>query len=576
MSGNLLYALGSLGTWIGLIAILYALLQAVRIGVSRRSDGWAGVAAYALVGSVLMLAAARLPNVSNPRGTQADFYLPLIWFVLPFSGWASIACAGMAILRLIQSATELSPPSRNARLRAAGIWAVLLGLAMFFAFRSTEKVEVLRGNLGLSWPVVAAMLSLLVGGFAAYVAAARFSRARGYATGAVTHIMLLLGSAIFGLPFLWALITSFKEDRDMSAPDGIVWVPKVQETIPFMDAREPMWEGTFKGRSVHGVIAADHGADGVEVEVVDPSSLRGQSFFTQRGQLKEIAKQAPVVSGDLGGQPFTGMVVEELEDGSRRVRFLKPDALKGREQVFKPNDLDPVRSIGLRTQNYSEALDALPEETLGGLVYLKNTLLLVFFSVIGTVVSSSIVAFAFARLKFPGRQGLFYVLLATMMLPGAVTMLPRFLIFRSLGWIDTLYPIWVPAFFASAFNVFLLRQFFMGIPNELEDAAKIDGCAPPRIFWSVMLPLVKPAIAFIAVSAFMGAWNNFIDPLIYLSSPEQMPLAYGLQLFNGQRSGEPGMLMAFTVLSMLPVVAVFLLGQKYIVEGVALTGLGGR
>lgn len=576
MSANLLYTLGTLGTWLGVGLVLWAVTQGIRTIFAVRREPWGGVALAGLLGGILLLVASKLPNVDNPTGAKADVSLPLVWFVLPFSGWAAIACAVMAVLRLIQSSTELTERARSDRRRAAAIWAALLAVSIYFVNRSSEKIEMLRGAIPFAWTTLLALAGLLLAAFAAYVAAGRFARARGYAKGIATHLMLILGSAIFGLPFLWALVTSFKEDRDMSAPEGIVWVPKVQETIPFMDAREPLMEGRFKGRPVTGVIAADHGTEGVEVEVIDPSSLRGQSFMTQRGQLKEIPKQAPVVSGEYRGQPFTGMVVEELEDSSRRVRFIKPESIKGQEVVFKPNELDPVRSIGLRTQNYSEALDALPEETQGGMVYLKNTLILVLCSVIGTVASSSIVAFAFARLRFPGRKALFFVVLSTMMLPGAVTMLPRFLIFRSLGWIDTLYPIWVPTFFASAFNIFLLREFFMGIPNELEDAAKIDGCAPPKIFWSVMLPLVKPAIAFIAVSAFMGAWNNFIDPLIYISSPEQMPLAYGLQLFNGQRSGEPGMLMAFTVLSMLPVVAVFLLGQKYIVEGVALTGLGGR
>jgi len=211
-----------------------------------------------------------------------------------------------------------------------------------------------------------------------------------------------------------------------------------------------------------------------------------------------------------------------------------------------------------------------------GLVYLKNTLILVILSVVGTILSSSIVAYAFSRLKFPGRDLLFGLLLATMMLPGAVTLLPQFLIFRSLGWIDSLYPLWVPAFFASAFNVFLLRQFFKGIPMELEDAAKIDGCSYFRSFWNIMLPQIKPALAVIAIWTVLGAWNNFMGPLIYVNSPENMPISYALQLFHGDRSGEPGYLMAFATLTILPVLALFFFAQKYFIEGVTLSGMGGR
>jgi multiple sugar transport system permease protein len=200
----------------------------------------------------------------------------------------------------------------------------------------------------------------------------------------------------------------------------------------------------------------------------------------------------------------------------------------------------------------------------------------VIFSVIGTIMSSAIVAYAFSRMSFPGKEALFKLLLSTMMLPAAVTLLPQFLIFRGLGWIDTLFPLWVPAFFGSAFNIFLLRQFFKNIPMELEDASKIDGCSYIRTFWDIMLPQIKPALAVIAIWTFMGAWNNFMGPLIYINSPENMPLSYALQLFQGERSGEPGLLMAFSVMTMMPVLLLFFFAQRYFIEGVTLSGLGGR
>lgn len=227
-------------------------------------------------------------------------------------------------------------------------------------------------------------------------------------------------------------------------------------------------------------------------------------------------------------------------------------------------------------RNYPDALKYLPPETHFGLVNLANTLIIAGLSVIGAVLSSSLVAYGFSRLRWPGRDWLFGALLATMMLPDAVTMMPRFLIFRDLHWVDTLLPLWAPSFFAGAFNVFLLRQFFLGIPRELEDAARIDGCGPLATWWRVMLPQVRPALAAVAIMTFLGAWKDFMGPLIYISSPEKMPLSYLLQLYNASHGGEPALLMAATTLVALPVIVLFFFTQRYFVEGVTLTGMGGR
>jgi len=257
--------------------------------------------------------------------------------------------------------------------------------------------------------------------------------------------------------------------------------------------------------------------------------------------------------------PFVWMVVSSLKTDAQMSTF---------PPVWIPH---PVL-----WRNYPDALQFLPPDSGYGLRNLGNTLVIALMSVIGTVLSSSLVAYGFARLRWPGRDWLFGLLLATMMLPDAVTMMPRFLIFRSLHWVDTLYPLWVPSFFASAFNVFLLRQFFMGIPQELEDAARIDGCGPLGTWWRVMLPLVRPALAAVTIMTFLGAWKDFLGPLIYISSPEKMPLSYVLQLYNAAHGGEPGLLMAATTLVMLPVIVLFFFTQRYFIEGVSLTGLGGR
>jgi len=188
---------------------------------------------------------------------------------------------------------------------------------------------------------------------------------------------------------------------------------------------------------------------------------------------------------------------------------------------------------------------------------------------------SSLAAYAFARIQFPGRDVIFMGYLATMMVPGQVTLIPGYILMKYFGWIDTMSALTVPFLFGSAFGTFLLRQFFMTIPMDLEDAAKIDGCSYFGIYWRIMLPLIKPALAAVTIWTFMGAWNNFMGPLIYISSPEKMPLAYALQLFQSQHGGEPGMLMAAATMVMLPVLVLFFFTQRYFIEGVTLTGIKG-
>jgi ABC-type glycerol-3-phosphate transport system permease component len=221
-------------------------------------------------------------------------------------------------------------------------------------------------------------------------------------------------------------------------------------------------------------------------------------------------------------------------------------------------------------RNYRFALDNVPFWR-----YVATSLFLVTLNMVGTLFSCSLVAYSFARLQWPGRNFCFALMLATMMVPGQVTMIPYFLIVRSLGWYNTLYPLWVGSFFAGAFNVFLLRQFLKGIPRDLEDAAKIDGCGFWRVYWHIMLPLVKPTLAAIAIFTFMGVWNEFMGPLIYLTDQRLYPLALGLYAFNVSAGGSMGMMMAGSLLMTLPVVVIFFFAQKYFIQGVTLTGMKG-
>ncbi|MCE5315271.1 MAG: carbohydrate ABC transporter permease [Armatimonadota bacterium] len=337
---------------------------------------------------------------------------------------------------------------------------------------------------------------------------------------AMLHLVLAIGSLVFLFPFFWLLSTSLKEEDQMKVYPPVL-IP-TRQVILEVDGKK--------------------------------AGLSTMKIGTTRVKVGEVA---------------------EFEDGRKRVVVLSGQPCAGKSFVVDSDSLTKVRTFGLKWENYTKALDFLPKETHKGLAYLWNTVVITVLSILGTVLSSSLVAFSFSRLRWPGRDIIFGVLLATMMIPQAVTMMPVFLIFRWLGWIDTLRPLWVPAFFANAFGVFLLRQFFLTIPRDLEEAAKIDGAGYWTIFWRVMVPLVKPALAALTIMTFIASWNNFMGPLIYLNSPEKMTLAYALQLFQCDHGGEHGMLMAASTIVMLPVLAIFFFTQKYFIEGITLTGIKG-
>jgi len=192
----------------------------------------------------------------------------------------------------------------------------------------------------------------------------------------------------------------------------------------------------------------------------------------------------------------------------------------------------------------------------------------------GQVLTSSLAAFAFARLTFPGRDKLFFAYLATLMIPGIVTLIPVFIIIHHLGWIDTYQALIIPGLF-SAYGTFLLRQFFLGIPLALEDAARIDGCGPLRVYWNVILPLSKPALVTLVIFTFMGAWRDFLWPLIVTNSMEMRTLTVGLSTFQGIYSTEWTQLMAGSLMVMVPLVIVFIFNQRFFIEGIQLTGIKG-
>jgi len=216
-----------------------------------------------------------------------------------------------------------------------------------------------------------------------------------------------------------------------------------------------------------------------------------------------------------------------------------------------------------------------------------NTVIITVLSVVGTVLSTSIVGYTFARLRWPGRDLVFALVLATMMLPGVVTLIPQFILFSKLPafgiqgsqtWVNTFLPLIVPAFTGNAFFIFLTRQFMRGIPMELSDAAKIDGASELRTWWSVIMPLTKPVMAAVAIFTFQGAWEDFMGPLLYLQRESLYTLQLGLRVFDAAAGGAPAWnwLMAASIVVMLPVLIIFILFQRYFIEGVTLSGMGGR
>lgn len=222
----------------------------------------------------------------------------------------------------------------------------------------------------------------------------------------------------------------------------------------------------------------------------------------------------------------------------------------------------------VRWENFREALGFMDFPIL-----LRNTLLITVLVILGQVLSSSLVAFGFARLEFPGREILFIVLLSTMMLPAMVTEIPRFILFRHFGWIDTILPLVLPAYFGGPFFIFLLRQFFRTIPKDLDDAARIDGCSSWRIWWQIMLPLSKPVLAVVVIFSFIWTWNDFWGPLIYLRTADKKTLSLGLQVFQGIYQTYYHYLMAASLVVLTPVLVLYVFCQRYFTQGIVMTGM---
>lgn len=271
-----------------------------------------------------------------------------------------------------------------------------------------------------------------------------------------------------------------------------------------------------------------------------------------------FAYVATTVLAILFAAPFIWMLAMSFQ-GPRQLTTYPP--------TFFPSPWQP--------NNY---IDAMSDPMRPFAVYFKNSLIYTGVATTAVTLSSAFVAYGFARLKFKARGFLFVLLLSTMMLPAEVTLIPKYVLFYKIGWIDSLLPLLIPAFFGNAFDIFLLRQFFLTIPLELDEAAVLDGCDFFSIFWRIILPLAKPAVATVISFSIVATWNDFMGPLIYVNSTSKLTVAVGLNLLRsmaGDTGGfvHFGQVMAASVTTLLPMIALFLAAQRYFVAGIAMTGL---
>lgn len=332
-----------------------------------------------------------------------------------------------------------------------------------------------------------------------------------------TYAALIVLGISFSLPFFWLLSTSFKPASRMQK-----WPPDI---LPMQ-----------------------------------------QVYVQYQGQNREVYLTKNQKDPNANNQEM--MLLERLKGGLARLQ--PTDNLKARPIVVSFDDLTEKIRPGLELKNYSKGLTFIPF-----VQELKNTLIISLFSVIGTILSCSLVAYGLAKIDWKGRNTLFIIVLSTMMLPAQVTMIPVFAIFVKLGWIDTFLPLIVPTFLGSPFFIFLLRQFFMGIPKELSEAARLDGCSEFDIYRRVVMPLSKPALATVGLFTFMGAWNDFMGPLIYLVNESKYTLSLGLAMFTGQYGNEYGMLMAVSTVVTIPIIVMFFFTQKTFIQGMTMSGIKG-
>ncbi len=349
----------------------------------------------------------------------------------------------------------------------------------------------------------------------------RSRNARKFLQSLFSHGAINFVGMFFLIPFLWMVLTAFKSSQDVfHTPPR--WLPY----------------------------------DNVKVEV------NGEQLPLYNVQTEDGVRQLAAVKIIEG----VGTFVDPANPSEQKEYEMQQGTVKIAE---------PIMHVYFNWRNFPDAMERGSRPGVGASfwVYFENSMIIAFFAIVGTLLSNTPVAYAFARLKFPGRDVLFIIILATMMLPYQVTMIPIYLFFNDfLGWGNSFLPLIIPTFFANAYDVFLLRQFFRTIPEEMCDAARVDGASEWQIFTRIILPLSVPVLATVTVFTFLWAWNDFTGPLLFLTSPKNFTMALGLQDFQSQRSMIWNQLMAASVVFTVPIVIAFFFAQKTFIQGIKLTG----
>ena len=349
----------------------------------------------------------------------------------------------------------------------------------------------------------------------------RSRKIRNFLQGLFSHAAINFVGLFFLIPFLWMILTAFKSNQDIfHTPPR--WLPY----------------------------------DNVRVDV------NGEQFPLYNVKTEDGIKQLAAIKIVEGIGTFVDPANPSVE--------MRYEIQQGATKIA-----EPIMHVYFNWRNFPDAMERGSRPGIGASfwVYFRNSLIIAFFSIVGTLFSNTPVAYAFARIKFPGRDLLFIIILATMMLPYQVTMIPIYLFFNDfLGWGNSFLPLIIPTFFANAYDVFLLRQFFRTIPEEMCDAARVDGASEWQIFTRVILPLSVPVLATVTVFTFLWAWNDFTGPLLFLTSPKNFTMALRLQDFQSQRTMIWNQLMAASVVFTVPIVIAFFFAQKTFIQGIKLTG----
>jgi multiple sugar transport system permease protein len=346
-------------------------------------------------------------------------------------------------------------------------------------------------------------------------------RIRGWIKALFSHALILGVGMFFLIPFVWMLLTAFKSNQDVFRTPPR-WLPYDNVRVPVGDEQLPLY------------------------------NVQTESGLQKLALVKIVEGIGTFVDPEVPDR----LMEYEIQQGTTRIA-------------------EPIMHVSFRWQNFPDAMQRGSRPNVGAsfAVYLRNSLIIAAFTIIGTLVSNTPVAYAFARIKFPGRDILFIFVLATMMLPFQVTMIPVYLLFNDyLGWGDSFLPLIIPTFFANAFDVFLLRQFFRTIPEEMSDAARVDGASEWQIFTRIVLPLSVPVLATVTVFTFLWAWNDFTGPLLFLHSHKNYTMALGLQDFQGQHTMVWNQMMAAATVFTIPIVIAFFFAQKTFIQGIKLTG----